>query len=276
MVLDLLLSPDMLINILLIAISGTLICLGVHFVPVGGAPAAMAQATGIGTGTVELAAGSGLVGLITASYMYSNVPDAPMSLILAAGAMGSMIMIAATMFMGGLLYAYGVGVPFASAQVKKDPVTGERQDLYMSKGTQGQGLPMVCFVSGVIGAALGGIGGALIYYVLNGIYYDQLLTYFNQLDYNQLIGTYGRLIDIDVDKTKTIAKVTEMSAAAVAGVFTMGVFYVNAVIPSYGVGGTIEGFHDPKFRRVLPKDAVTSFAVSLICGLVAVLITGGM
>jgi len=112
----------------------------------------------------------------------------------------------------------------------------------MSKGTQGQGIPTVCFVSGVIGAALGGIGGALIYYVLMGIY-SPLIT---------------------------------SSAAAVAGVFTMGVFYVNSVIPSYGVGGTIEGFHDPKFRRVLPKDVATSFVVSLICGLVAVLIAGGM
>jgi len=62
-----LIDPTTITNILLIAISGTLICLGVHFVPVGGAPAAMAQATGIGTGTVELAAGSGLVGLITSS-----------------------------------------------------------------------------------------------------------------------------------------------------------------------------------------------------------------
>lgn len=34
-----------LVNILLIAISGTLICLAVHFIPVGGAPAAMAQAS---------------------------------------------------------------------------------------------------------------------------------------------------------------------------------------------------------------------------------------
>ncbi|MDP2845668.1 MAG: tetrahydromethanopterin S-methyltransferase subunit D [Candidatus Methanoperedens sp.] len=238
----LLLDPATLVNILLIAISGTLICVAVHFIPVGGAPAAMAQATGIGTGTVELAAGSGLVGLITASYMYAKVPGAPMALVLAAGAMGSMVMIASTMLAGGLIYAYGVGVPFASAQIKNDPFTGARQDTYMSKGTQGQGLPTVCFVSGIIGAALGGIGGALIYYVLIGIYTPLITT----------------------------------SAAAVAGVFTMGVFYVNAVIPSYGVGGTIEGFHDPKFRRVLPKDAVTSFAVSLICGLVAVLIAGGM
>lgn len=238
-----LLDPATMINVLLIAISGTLICIGVHFVPVGGAPAAMAQATGIGTGTVELAAGSGLVGLLTAAYMYANVENAPMALVLAAGAVGSMIMISSAMFAASLVYAFGVGVPFASAQVKRDPLTGARQDLYMSKGTQGQGIPTICFVSGVIGAALGGIGGALIYYVL--------------------IGIYGNLIG-------------PLSAAAVAGVFTMGVFYVNAVVPSYGVGGTIEGFHDPKFRRVLPKDTITSFCVSLVLGIVAVLITIGM
>jgi tetrahydromethanopterin S-methyltransferase subunit D len=242
------LDPTTFINILLIAISGTLVCIAVHFIPVGGAPAAMAQATGIGTGTVELAAGSGLVGLITASAMYS-IPEVQadpnaMPLVLAAGAMGSMIMLASTMLAGSLIYAYGVGVPFASAQVKKDPITGARQDLFMSKGTQGQGLPTVCYVSGIIGAALGGIGGALIYYVLFGIY-------------------------------STSAMIGSGSAAAVAGVFTMGVFYVNAVVPSYGVGGTIEGFHDPKFRRVLPKDAFTSFVVSILCGILAILIGGG-
>lgn len=235
-------DPSMLINILLIGISGTLICLAVHFIPVGGAPAAMAQATGIGTGTVELAAGSGLVGLITSSYMYAYEPEASMTLVMAAGAMGAAIMLASCMFAGGLIYAYGVAVPFASAQVKKDPITGERQDLYMSKGTQGHGIPTICFVSGVVGGALGGAGGGLIYFVLMGIY-------------SPLIAT---------------------SAAAVAGVFTMGVFYVNSVIPSYGVGGTIEGVHDPKFRRVVPKDVVTSFLVSIICGIVAIMITGGM
>ncbi len=238
-----LLDPATLTNIMLIAISGTLICLGVHFVPVGGAPAAMAQATGIGTGTVELAAGSGLVGLITAGYMYANAPNPTMALVLAAGATGSMIMIASTMLAGNLVYGYGVGVPFASAQIKKDPITGERQDTYMSKGTQGQGIPTVCYVSGIIGAALGGTGGALIYYVLVGIY-------------SQLI--------------------SPTSAVAIAGVFTMGVFYVNAVVPSYGVGGTIEGFHDPKFRRVLPKDALTSFIVSIVMGFVAITIAVGM
>lgn len=236
------LDPTTIIDILLIGLSGTLICLAVHFIPVGGAPAAMAQATGIGTGTVELAAGSGLVGLITSSYMYANVPGASVWLIMAAGAMGSAIMLASTMFAGGLIYAYGVAVPFASAQVKRDPITGERQDIYISKGTQGQGIPTICFVSGVVGAALGGAGGGLIYFVLIG-YYSPLIT---------------------------------TSAAAVAGVFTMGVFYVNSVIPSYGVGGTIEGVHDPKFKRVVPKDVFTSIVVSMICGIVAILIAGGM
>jgi tetrahydromethanopterin S-methyltransferase subunit D len=231
-----------LLYVLLIAISGTLICAAVHFIPVGGAPAAMAQATGIGTGTVELAAGSGLVGLITASYMYAYEPLASMPLVMAAGAMGSMVMLASTMFAGSLVYAYGVAVPFASAQVKKDPITGQRQDTYISKGTQGQGIPTICFVSGVVGAGLGGAGGGLIYFSLMQIY-------------TPLIAT---------------------SAAAVAGVFTMGVFYVNSVIPSYGVGGTIEGVHDPKFRRVIGKDVLTSFAISLLCGVVAVFIAQGM
>lgn len=238
-----LIDPTTLLNILLIAISGTLICVGVHFVPVGGAPAAMAQATGIGTGTVELAAGSGLVGLITASYMYSNVPEASMGFVLASGAMGAMVMLSCAMFFAGMVYAYGVGVPFASAQVKRDPITREPQDIYLSKGTQGHGLPMVSFVSGIIGAALGGIGGSLIYYVLYGIYIQHIST---------------------------------ISAVAIAGVFTMGVFYVNAIIAAYGVGGTIEGFHDKKFKRVLPKDTLTSFVISLIAGIVAVLIAGGM
>jgi tetrahydromethanopterin S-methyltransferase subunit D len=237
-----LIDPTTLVDILLIGLSGTLICLAVHFIPVGGAPAAMAQATGIGTGTVELAAGSGLVGLITSSYMYAYEPTASMALVMAAGALGAAIMLASTMLAGGFIYAYGVAVPFASAQVKHDPITGQRQDNYVSKGTQGQGIPTICFVSGVVGSALGGAGGGLIYYIL--------MQY-----YTPLISTH---------------------AAGVAGVFTMGVFYVNSVIPSYGVGGTIEGVHDPKFRRVVPKDVFTSAIVSMLCGIVAILIAGGM
>ncbi len=257
-----LLDPTMIMDILLIGLSGTLICLAVHFIPVGGAPAAMAQATGIGTGTVELAAGSGLVGLITSSYMYAYEPSADVYLVMAAGAMGSAIMLASTMLAGGLIYAYGVAVPFASAQVKRDPITGERQDTYVSKGTQGQGIPTICFVSGVVGAALGGAGGGLIYFVLMQYYLPQMIQYYSL----QMIGA----------SAENVASVAKASAAAVAGVFTMGVFYVNSVIPSYGVGGTIEGVHDPKFKRVVPKDVFTSIVVSMLCGIVAIMIAGGM
>lgn len=86
------------LNIILITLGGVLISWSVHFVPVGGAPAAMAQATGIGTGTVQLAAGAGLTGLVTAGAMM-NVTD-NLALVLAAGAVGAMIMIAVTMIVG--------------------------------------------------------------------------------------------------------------------------------------------------------------------------------
>ena len=58
--------PPNILWILAIVIGGTLISISVHFIPVGGAPAAMAQATGIGTGTVMLAAGAGIAGIIAA------------------------------------------------------------------------------------------------------------------------------------------------------------------------------------------------------------------
>lgn len=46
-----------------IIIGGVLVAFGVHFVPVGGAPAAMGQSPGIATGVAMLAAGVGLAGL---------------------------------------------------------------------------------------------------------------------------------------------------------------------------------------------------------------------
>src|SRR5665648_545453 len=79
-----------LLAILMITLGGALISWSVHFVPVGGAPAAMAQATGIGTGTVQLAAGAGLTGLISAGAMMSATDN--MLLIVASGAVGAMIM----------------------------------------------------------------------------------------------------------------------------------------------------------------------------------------
>jgi tetrahydromethanopterin S-methyltransferase subunit D len=41
---------------------------------------------------------------------------------------------------------------------------------------------------------------------------------------------------------------------------------------SYNIGGTIEGFHDPKFKRI-PKSIVASLVVSAVGGLFALLIS---
>jgi tetrahydromethanopterin S-methyltransferase subunit D len=199
----------------------------------------MAQATGIGTGTVQLAAGAGLTGLVTAGAVM-QVSNSP-ALVIASGAVGAMIMMAVTMIVGTWVYVYGVGCPPASAKVKYDPITKDRQDLYVSQGTEGHGLPTVSYVSGVIGGALGGIGGSLVYYALMNVE--------NGLPLPDLVG--------------------------IASVFAVGIFFVNAVIPSYNIGGTIEGFHDPKFKR-FPKAVLASLIATFFCALFGVLAIGGL
>lgn len=228
----------------LITIGGVLISWSVHFVPVGGAPAAMAQATGIGTGTVQLAAGAGLTGLVSAGFMMNVTDNLP--LILASGAVGAMIMIAVTMIVGTLVYVYGVGCVPSSAKVKVDPITKYRQDLYVSQGTEGHGLPTVSFVSGVIGGGLGGIGGSLVYYSL--------------IEVGMSVG---------LERAGVTNAVTGNPLVAVAAIFAIGIFFVNAVIPSYNIGGTIEGFHDPKFKK-WPKAVVSSLIATILCAIVAV------
>ena len=76
--------------IIFIAVGGVLIGAGVHFIPVGGAPAAMATATGVGTGTAMLAAGAGMTGLVTAASLTGQ----SMIMVMLLGAVGAMIMMA--------------------------------------------------------------------------------------------------------------------------------------------------------------------------------------
>src|SRR5271169_3822009 len=62
-------SPGIgLVALIGVIIGGVLIGFGVHFVPVGGAPAAMGQAPGIATGVAMLAAGAGLAGLFGGAW----------------------------------------------------------------------------------------------------------------------------------------------------------------------------------------------------------------
>ena len=223
--------------ILFVAIGGVMIGAGVHFIPVGGAPAAMATATGVGTGTAMLAAGAGLTGLIGAATMTGQ----PWIIVGIGGAVGAMIMLAITMLIANYIYVYGVGIVPAASKTVVDPITKRNQEKYKTPGTEGHGVPCVCFISGLIGAAFGGFGGGLIYYAI------QSASYFS-------------------------SAAVSIGLAAMLGT---GVFFINSVIASYNIGGTIEGMHDPKFKRI-GTGALACAIASVVVGIFCVLLTGGI
>ena len=237
---------DPLLLIGAVTVGGVLIGGGVHFIPVGGAPAAIATATGVGTGTAMLAAGGGMTGLITAAA----ATNSPLWLILLAGGAGSALMLGITMLAGNFIYIWGVGCVPASAKVDVDPITKMEQSKFVTPGTEGHGIPTVCFVSGIIGGLLGGIGGGLAYYAI----------------YAALNATPAYA---------AAAGSVSIPAATLAGIFALGLFFINAVVASYNIGGTIEGFHDPKFKR-LPRGSLACIIASLVVGIVgALLVQGG-
>ena len=237
---------DPLLLIGAVTAGGLLIGGGVHFIPVGGAPAAIATATGVGTGTAMLAAGGGMTGLITAAALTGQAP----LLILASGAIGSALMLGITMLAGNFIYVWGVGCVPASAKVDTDPLTRYEQSKYVTPGTEGHGIPTVCFVSGIIGGLLGGIGGGLAYYAL-----------------------YSALVDTPAYAVAAGSSVS-VAAATLAGIFALGLFFINAVVASYNIGGTIEGFHDPKFKR-LPRGALACIIASVVVGIAGWLLVQG-
>jgi len=229
-----------------IVIGGVLIGFGVHFVPVGGAPAAMGQAPGIATGVAMLAAGAGLAGLFGGAWAAQSVGGIVVPTI--TGAVGGGLMMVITGLMVNVIYVFGMGIPAASGKVTKDPLTGDTQAEYKSQGTEGHGLPFISFVGGVIGGALGGAGGTLIYLELLGVYEQYLPTVFS-----------------------TTAQQVVPVAVSLAGIFAVGMFLVNAVLAAYNITGTIEGPHDPKFKR-FPRAIVASLVASALCGMVAILV----
>jgi tetrahydromethanopterin S-methyltransferase subunit D len=227
-----------------IIIGGVLIGFGTHFVPVGGAPAAMGQAPGIATGVAMLAAGAGLAGLFGGAWAASQ----GMVVATITGGIGGGLMMAITCMMVNFVYVYGMGIPAASGKVLHDPITGDSQAEYKSQGTEGHGLPFVSFVGGVIGGILGGAGGTLIYLELLGLY---------QATFPKMMGA-------------TAAQVLPV-AVSIAGMFAVAMFLVNAVLTAYNITGTIEGPHDPKFKR-WPRAIVASAVATALCGFVAILI----
>jgi len=236
--------PVALMALIGVIIGGVLIGFGTHFVPVGGAPAAMGQAPGIATGVAMLAAGAGLAGLFGGAW----AAEQGMIVAVVTGGVGGGLMMAITCMMVNFVYVFGMGIPSASGKVANDPITGDSQAEYKSQGTEGHGLPFVSFVGGVIGGTLGGAGGTLIYIELLGLY-EEMLPGVMQV---------------------TPAQVMPIAVSA-AGMFAVGLFLVNAVLTAYNITGTIEGPHDPKFSR-WPRAIVASACASALCGLVAVLI----
>ncbi len=154
-----------------------------------------------------------------------------LALVALSGAIGATIMISVVMLMANILYAFGCGVVPVSGRVPVDPITKEPQTPYKTPQTDGHGVPNVVFVSGMLGGFSGGLGGALMYYAL--------------LNYAHF-------------------------SPNTAGIGAMSIFVPNAIIAAYNIRGTIEGFHDPKFKR-LPFSLATSFVVSLLCGIVVVI-----
>jgi tetrahydromethanopterin S-methyltransferase subunit D len=227
-----------------IIVGGILIGFGVHFVPVGGAPAAMGQAPGIATGVAMLAAGAGLAGLFGGAWA------AEQGVVVATitGAIGGGLMMAITCMFVTFIYVFGMGIPCASGKVAKDPITGDNQAEFKSQGTEGHGLPFVSYVGGVIGGLFGGAGGTLIYLMLLDLYKEELPAMMNALP--------GQVLPI---------------AVTLAGMFAIGMFLVNAVLAAYNITGTIEGPHDPKFKR-FPRAIVASAVASAVCGIVAIMI----
>ncbi len=217
----------------LIILGAALIAFGVHFVPVGGAPAAMGQAPGIATGVPMLAAGAGLAGLFGGAW----AAELGFAVALAGGAIGGALMMAITCLMVNMSYVFGMGIPPASGKIEKDPLTGYTQPEFKSQGTEGHGLPFISYVGGVIGGLLGGLGGTLIYLELLAFYEAAGLDY----------------------------------AVGLAGMLAVAMFLVIAVLAAYNITGTIEGPHDPKFKR-FPRAIIAAILASALCGLLALLL----
>ena len=224
-----------------IIVGATLIGIGVHFIPVGGAPAALSTSAGIPTGAPMITIGMGITGILVTSSTINQ----PEVIVLLSSAVASMMMMVITMFFSNLMHIYGVGVPPASATFQKDPLTGFTQEEYVSPGTKGHGIPTISFISGVIGSFLGGIGGSLAYYAL----------------YNQ----------ISMEVTWSYTTINSVVAS-----LSLMIFVIMAVIASYNIGGTIQGFYDKKFKKKIVTGTVSCFLISIVLAIIYVLFIGGL
>jgi tetrahydromethanopterin S-methyltransferase subunit D len=109
-------------------------------------------------------------------------------------------------------------------------------------------LPFISFFGGVIGGLIAGLGGTLIYIELLNVY------------------SAGLPVILQAD-----AAAIQPLAVSLAGIFAIGFFLVNAVLAAYNITGTIEGPHDPKFKRV-PRAIIGCAVASAFCGFISMLL----
>ena len=229
----------MLTVLILLIVASTLIGVGVLFIPVGGAPAALSTTAGIPTGAPMITIGMGVTGILVTSSVIGN----SILTVLLSGMSASMLMMAITMFFSNIVHVYGVGVNIASSTFKKDPITSFKQEEYISPGTTGHGIATVSFISGLIGSLLGGLGGSLLYLAI----YNTLIT-------SQYLNHAGVL----------------------AALLTLLVFFVIAVMSSYNIGGTIQGFYDKKFKSKIKSGVIASFLTAIVISIIYTIILGGL
>ena len=229
---------EMMIELLLILTLGfVLMGVGVCFIPVGGAPAALSTTAGIPTGAPMITISMG----ITALLVISSLASQSLAVILLSGATSSMLMISITMLFSNIVHVFGVGVPVASSSYDKDPLTGFKQEDYVSPGTTGHGIATISFVSGVIGAFIIGLGVSTVFYSV----YITLISSFSHVD-----------------------------AVNFTAVLVLISIIVLAVISSFNVRGTIQGFYDKKFQEKIGSALLSSFMVSVLLAVVYMIILG--
>ena len=64
-------------------------------------------------------------------------------------------------------------------------------------------------------------------------------------------------------------------SVGLAAILGVGVFFINSVIASYNIGGTIEGMHDPKSKRI-GTGAIACAIASIVVGIFCIILTGGI
>ena len=84
----------------------------------------------------------------------------------------------------------------------------------------------------------------------------------------------ANLYDVNNSPYSTIF-VNPAVVVGLAAILGVAAFFINSVIASYNIGGTIEGFHDPKFKRI-GTGIVSCLIASIVFALIVFVIVGGI